>query len=243
MHPTPLRRVSWLLPCALVLASLARAAPPAPPADSLVGMWRSADSKQLIWVSQGFDEVVTFTCPGRFKAFTQATGTGYVGLSRSPDHDSTRAYKFSVLHVVRVGPTRLEASFSRSVDKPGAETEGWEFAGMFGGETRTIALPHSDSTLPKPGDMVYVEELPEVIERVPPTYPEWARKKGVEGTVMVQVLVGKDGLVKDARVVASIPELDDYAKGADRQWRFRPATSKGQPIAVWVAVPVKFSLH
>ena len=37
--------------------------------------------------------------------------------------------------------------------------------------------------------------------------------------------------------------LDDYAVGAVRQWRFKPAMARGKPVAVWVALPVKFTLH
>ncbi|MBI1797212.1 MAG: energy transducer TonB [Candidatus Eisenbacteria bacterium] len=91
------------------------------------------------------------------------------------------------------------------------------------------------------GEYVYVEELPEAIYKVAPTEPNvlhW-----VEGTVMVQALVGKDGLVKDTRVVKSIPEDDAEAVDAVRQWRFKPAMAGGKPVAVWVAVPVRFSLH
>ena len=96
---------------------------------------------------------------------------------------------------------------------------------------------------PGPGDYVYVEELPEAITRVPPSYPDAARQEKVQGTVMLQVLVGKDGRVHDAKVVKSIGPLDDAAIAAARQWVFKPALSKGQPVAVWVAVPMKFTLH
>jgi len=65
----------------------------------------------------------------------------------------------------------------------------------------------------------------------------------VDGTVMVQALVGKDGKVKDVRVVKSIPMLDQAAESAVRQWVFKPALSNNKPVAVWVGVPVKFSLH
>jgi protein TonB len=37
--------------------------------------------------------------------------------------------------------------------------------------------------------------------------------------------------------------LDAAAAAAVRQWRFKPATSKGEPVAVWVGIPVKFTLH
>jgi len=60
---------------------------------------------------------------------------------------------------------------------------------------------------------------------------------------MVQALVGKDGKVKDTRVVKSIPMLDSSAEAAVKQWVFKPALSNNKPVAVWVAVPVKFSLR
>jgi protein TonB len=111
------------------------------------------------------------------------------------------------------------------------------------GEGQQIVVAPPEDELPKFGDYVYVEELPEAITRVPPVYPDLAREAGVDGTVMVQALVGKDGKVKDVRVVKSIPMLDESAKSAVRQWVFKPALSNNKPVAVWVGVPVKFSLH
>jgi protein TonB len=111
------------------------------------------------------------------------------------------------------------------------------------GDGQQIVVAPSEDELPKFGDYVYVEELPEAVTRVPPSYPDLAREAGVDGTVMVQALVGKDGKVKDVRVVKSIPMLDEAAKSAVRQWVFKPALSNNKPVAVWVGVPVKFSLH
>jgi outer membrane biosynthesis protein TonB len=53
---------------------------------------------------------------------------------------------------------------------------------------------------PSFGQYDYVEELPEVIEKVAPAYPEAARKRGVEGVVIVQALVGRDGRVDRTRL-------------------------------------------
>jgi protein TonB len=110
------------------------------------------------------------------------------------------------------------------------------------GEGQMVVAPPEDA-LPAFGDYVYVEELPEPITRVNPIYPDLAREAGVDGTVNVQALVGKDGRVRDVRVVKSIPMLDEAAKTAVRQWVFKPALSNNKPVAVWVGVPVKFSLH
>ena len=106
-----------------------------------------------------------------------------------------------------------------------------------------IVVAPPDDALPAFGEYVYVEELPEAITKVNPAYPDIAREANVDGTVMVQALVGKDGKVKDTKVVKSIPMLDAAAVAAVKQWVFKPALSNNKPVAVWVAVPVRFSLH
>lgn len=103
--------------------------------------------------------------------------------------------------------------------------------------------PEEGDRLPALGDYVYVEELPEALTKVPPDYPPEAREAKVEGTVLVQALVGKDGRIRDTKIVRSIPELDEAAMRAVRQWVFKPAMADGKPVAVWVAVPVRFSLQ
>ena len=89
----------------------------------------------------------------------------------------------------------------------------------------------------------YVEEMPEALTKVAPSYPEAARQARIEGTVIVQARILEDGRVGATRVTRSIPELDDAALACVRQWRFRPALKDGKPVVVWVAVPVKFTLH
>ena len=111
------------------------------------------------------------------------------------------------------------------------------------GDGQQIVVAPSEDDLPKFGDYVYVEELPEPVTKVQPAYPDLAREAGVDGTVNVQALVGKDGKVKDVRVVKSIPMLDESAKAAVRQWVFKPALSNNKPVAVWVAVPIRFVLN
>lgn len=108
-----------------------------------------------------------------------------------------------------------------------------------------VVAPPTEDEMPKLNDYVYVEELPEAITQVKPNYPDIARDAGVEGTVLVRALVGKDGKVHDVVVEQkqSIPMLDEAAKAAVRQWVFKPALNNNKPVAVWVAVPVKFTLH
>jgi len=115
--------------------------------------------------------------------------------------------------------------------------------GMSTGDGDNIVVAPPTDELPGLGEYVYVEELPEAITKIPPEYPDIARQANVDGTVMMQVLVGKDGKVKDAKVVKSVAMLDAAAIAAVRQWIFKPALSNNKPVAVWVAVPMKFTLN
>ncbi len=106
-----------------------------------------------------------------------------------------------------------------------------------------VVAPPSEEEMPKFGEYVYTDELPELITKVQPAYPDIAREAGVEGKVLVQALVGKDGRVKDTRVVSGPPMLKDNAEAAVKQYVFKPALANNKPVACWVAIPINFTLH
>lgn len=64
----------------------------------------------------------------------------------------------------------------------------------------------------------------------------------VEGTVTLEVLVDERGLVADARVLKSIPLLDQSALEAARQWEFKPAMLNGEPVPVLIQLELNFTL-
>jgi len=99
------------------------------------------------------------------------------------------------------------------------------------------------ATFQRFGAYVYVEELPEAIEKRVPVYPEAARRAGIDGVILVQALVRADGSVGETRIVKSIPALDAAAAECVMRWRFKPGMSHGKPVAVWVGIPIKFSLR
>lgn len=81
------------------------------------------------------------------------------------------------------------------------------------------------------------------IEQVKPSYPGIARQASLEGTVLVQVLIGEDGRVHDVQVVSSdSPIFEEAATKAAAQWVFTPAMQNGKPCATRVRIPFKFSL-
>ena len=95
----------------------------------------------------------------------------------------------------------------------------------------------------EPSPSEWVEELPDPVTRVKPEYPDIPRSAGMEGTVLVRVLVGLDGHVRRAEIERSSPMFDEAALAAMRQWTFTPARSNGKPVMAWVRIPVKFTLH
>jgi protein TonB len=119
--------------------------------------------------------------------------------------------------------------------------DAWRLASELDSLSRSSSKPESEFAAI--GEYVFVEELPEMITRSAPAYPEAARRANLEGTVIVQALVGKDGVVKDVCLRQSIPGLDLAALGHAMSCQFRPARANGKPIAVWVAIPVRFSLR
>jgi periplasmic protein TonB len=84
---------------------------------------------------------------------------------------------------------------------------------------------------------------PQKVNDVPPVYPAIARAARVEGLVILEALIGEDGVVRDVRVLRSVQLLDAAAVDAVRQWRFTPTLLNGQPVPVVMTVTVTFKLR
>ena len=84
---------------------------------------------------------------------------------------------------------------------------------------------------------------PRVISGPKPEYTPEAMQARVEGTVVMEVLVDEDGRVPDARVIRSIPLLDQTALDTVKTWRFTPAQLNGTPVPVLVIVELDFNLR
>lgn len=87
-----------------------------------------------------------------------------------------------------------------------------------------------------------LSEKPEEIKRVNPKYPELAKKAGIEGTVVVKVLVNTKGDVEQVEVLKSHPLLDESAIEAARQFKFKPGKQRDKFVKVWVSIPFNFKL-
>jgi len=98
---------------------------------------------------------------------------------------------------------------------------------------------------------VGVPDVPVVREAVPlyrinpaPKYPKLARRRGYQGTVVLEVLVDRDGRVGDLRVSKSSEYkiLDRAAMASVKGWAFVPGMRGDQKVEMWVRVPIRFQL-
>jgi TonB family protein len=85
-------------------------------------------------------------------------------------------------------------------------------------------------------------QAPERVKYVAPLYPAEAASARVTGIVILEAIVDPTGSVSDARVLKSIPVLDQAALDAVKQWRYTPTTLNGVPVPVILTVTVNFSL-
>ena len=105
---------------------------------------------------------------------------------------------------------------------------------------------------------------PKIVHKVNPSYPADARAEGVEGLFVIDLTIGKEGAVRDARVVASAPDKDRLkdamahkgspqailgdarlaaaALDAVRAWTYEPVLKDGRPVEVRATVTVNFRL-
>ena len=84
---------------------------------------------------------------------------------------------------------------------------------------------------------------PQKTKRRRPVYPPIAQSARVQGVVIIEATIGPNGAVQDARVLRSIPLLDQAALDAVRQWEFTPTLLNGVPVPVIMTVTVQFTLQ
>jgi TonB family protein len=81
-----------------------------------------------------------------------------------------------------------------------------------------------------------------LVQKVDAIYPPIAKAAHIQGTVVLQGLIGKDGTVRELHVLNGHPMLQQAAIDAVRQWHYRPYLLKGEPVEVLTTINVIFSL-
>jgi len=85
-------------------------------------------------------------------------------------------------------------------------------------------------------------KAPTKIRNVEPVYPAAAKEQGIEGVVILELLINETGAVQEVKVLRSVPLLDESAIEAVLQWVYTPTLLNGQPVKVFYNITVAFSL-
>lgn len=81
-----------------------------------------------------------------------------------------------------------------------------------------------------------------LVTKVTPPYPPMAKMARVQGSVILQAVISKNGSIENLRVVSGHPMLVQAALDAVKQWRYRPYLLNGEPVEVETQITVNFSL-
>ncbi|MCU1306217.1 MAG: peptidoglycan-binding ATPase [Acidobacteriaceae bacterium] len=102
--------------------------------------------------------------------------------------------------------------------------------------------PNATAALDAPPAKV-AEIVPgKLTRRVPPVYPDDAKRLGIEGMVYLNALIGKDGSVKQVRATEGETRLASAAEAAVRKWKYTPYMLNGDPVEVQTEITVNFKL-
>jgi protein TonB len=140
------------------------------------------------------------------------------------------------------GPISFVVTFSF---KPGAETSNSQSANVPAAAVGSSAAAAAGFAAGGAGQPVRVGgsiRAPTQISKVQPVYPPEALAAKVSGVVILEALIAADGRVSDAKVLRSVPLLDQAAVDAVRQWAYTPTLLNGVPVPVIMTVTVTFSL-
>lgn len=81
-----------------------------------------------------------------------------------------------------------------------------------------------------------------LIHQVKPSYPPLARQARIQGIVVLQAVIGKDGSIQNLKVVSGHPMLAPAALEAVKQWKYKPYYLNGEPVEVDTTINVNFTL-
>jgi len=81
-----------------------------------------------------------------------------------------------------------------------------------------------------------------LVHQVRPVYPPLARSARIQGSVVLQAVIGKDGAIQNLRLVSGHPMLAPAAIDAVKQWKYKPYFLNGEPVEVDTQITVNFTL-
>ncbi len=114
-----------------------------------------------------------------------------------------------------------------------------------GEEDPELLAGEADIFVPEtPYEIGEVDDPPQIIDYTKPRYPKVAERNGLEGTVILRILVNELGLVIQTKItkIKGFQGFGAAALQAVKQWRFRPAMIKETPVPVWCTQEISFEI-
>lgn len=102
-------------------------------------------------------------------------------------------------------------------------------------------VPAAPPAIPHPVHVSHMSEG-DLVRKVLPIYPALARSARIQGTVVLQAMISKQGTIENLRLLSGHPLLAPAAIDAVRQWRYRPYILNNEPVEVETQITVNFSL-
>lgn len=126
---------------------------------------------------------------------------------------------------------------------PGAPANGNKdgVASLFDGGTRPVVPVAAEPPVVHTVRLSHMSEG-DLVRKVQPNYPALARSARIQGVVLLQAVIGKQGNIENLHVMSGHPMLVQAALDAVRQWRYRPYILNGEPVEVETQITVNFSL-
>lgn len=121
----------------------------------------------------------------------------------------------------------------------GGDPRGFNFLG--GGSRPILPAAVPPPTVTHPVRLSHMR-AGDLIRRVEPAYPDLARKARIQGQVVLQAMISKQGTIENLSVMEGHPMLVRAAIDAVSQWRYRPYILNGEPVEVATQITVNFSL-
>lgn len=152
---------------------------------------------------------------------------------KAPQRNTWIATRTAPTETIPVTPTVTDTNWP-AID--------WPAAGGTEGDGATVDPPRPVDPMPVVTDAAVDPRYASLFQ---PPYPSRLQRLEIEGKVVLKVLIGADGRVRDVQIVYS--DDDGFAESTERQarakWRFKPATRDGTPIETWKQMTVRFEIR
>ncbi len=138
------------------------------------------------------------------------------------------------------GPPQ-STDFGPDLPGPIARGDPHGLPGLFESGSRPVLPAAPPPALNRPLRLSHMSEG-DLIHKIQPTYPALARSARIQGIVVLQAVISKQGTIENVTVLTGHPLLIPAAIAAVRQWRYRPYILNNEPVEVETQITVNFSL-